>query len=1038
MRILRLRTANFRSLPDQQWEFHPDFQVIAGPNEAGKSSILEALLVGLYGDAASLDSRFARDRRWKSKEHITVALDLDLNGEMVTIERDFENRKNRLTVADKKLTSKEKIHAWLHDHLPIQSESAFLETACARQSEVRSDIRSSDLGNQIERHALSATGNDLKHLYESLGNEVNELRRGWQTSAPKNPGPIKRLDDEISRLQAELADLDLKEEASAAALDEYERLNRLVTEINAECKQEEERLKLDEKYLDAERVYQERKREIVELQKKLQRLTEIPAAIQKAIQEHSEAQILLADSTSRHQKALAWKQASANLQQIDLTLSSLTSDIAALQECTVALGQLRNPLQGTTITLQDFPLFQTLTRQTQQLQQEMLRDSAEVSQLEKNIAGARARIDETSKECSEREVRIRTIEAERVNAAKREELTAGLAKLAERDSAISGQLLRIRNLQTKRIEIEEALSPLEMLGRIDMEAFQRTASAIPDLEKALRSEGIGLELDPEHSLSVTVQVDKGDEQTLNVTETRNWAGIKEIRIHIPGIGHLRVTNQSSIARQLDARRDEVTKTLAEMAAPTMEAAFTRHRSRNDLLAQRAVNGAELRAAIQGKTMSDWEKESQAIRDEGERLNRELQGVASSRALALIDFELVNERERLNQLKTAITESQTLFSVLGQQLYSAQGRSKRCSDELSAIEANRNGILRASGQATESGLQKLQDELSSFQAQVAELEHKRAKVLRGRLEQDIVSAHSEERRKRQEMDLSLTELTPFASDEKRLSQLSLEIQRLGDLVKGKSDQVIRMKRELELLELERLEERHSECAAQAAIADVNRKSFERYTFPDPNDRLAHSSRLETKLADLAHKRESRAESKVKAESFGANRDRIVTLTETLAQTKAQLHQLKHQFEIDSMVLDFMAKAREKALADLLAAIPSQVATTLSRITSGKYTRVLGAGFDLKPWSEQKEDALENGEVSTGTLDQFYLTIRLEALRVTFPKDLPPFILDDVLVSSDPNRRSKLVQVLEEYTPHGQVLYLTCHDWPELKKFHLLKL
>jgi len=78
------------------------------------------------------------------------------------------------------------------------------------------------------------------------------------------------------------------------------------------------------------------------------------------------------------------------------------------------------------------------------------------------------------------------------------------------------------------------------------------------------------------------------------------------------------------------------------------------------------------------------------------------------------------------------------------------------------------------------------------------------------------------------------------------------------------------------------------------------------------------------------------------------------------------------------------------------------------------------------------------VSTGTLDQFYLALRMEALRVTFPKDLPPFILDDVLVSSDPKRRSMLIKVLEEYAPQGQVLYLTCHDWPELAKFDQLSL
>ncbi|MGA7914603.1 MAG: hypothetical protein WCA00_05155, partial [Candidatus Acidiferrales bacterium] len=226
--------------------------------------------------------------------------------------------------------------------------------------------------------------------------------------------------------------------------------------------------------------------------------------------------------------------------------------------------------------------------------------------------------------------------------------------------------------------------------------------------------------------------------------------------------------------------------------------------------------------------------------------------------------------------------------------------------------------------------------------------------------------------------------------------------------------------------------------QAAIADQNRKSYERYTFSGPNERLAYSAHLQSKRVDLAKKKEHRAEFKVKAESFGANRDRTATLKESLAHTKAQLHRLKHQFEIDSMVLDYMGKARDKALADLLAAIPAQVAVTLDKITDGKYTRVSGAGFDLQPWSDQKDGSLELHEMSAGTLDQFYLALRLEALRVTFPKDLPPFILDDVLVSSDPKRRSALIDSVGKYTPPGQVLYLTCHDWPELSRFHQISL
>lgn len=1038
MKILRLRTHNFRNLPDREWEFNPDFQVIRGPNEAGKSSLLEALLVGIYGDASSTDSRFIRDRRWASAEHISVALDLQMNGDVVTIERDFENRKNRLTIGDTKLTSKEKVQSWLQERLPIQSEDAFLETACVRQSEIRSDIRSSDLRNQIERHALSATGHDLKALYEALADEVNELRRGWQTSAPKNPGPIKRLEDETLRLQTELADLNAKDETSAASLNEYESLHKVVTQMDLECGQEEERLRLDEKYLEAERIYQERKRQILDLQAKVQRQREIPSLIHKTAEELEEIRKQLVDSTSRQQQALAWKQASLNLQQADSVLTSLVSDIAALQEYQKASKRLTNPLESMTLTPQDFVQFQALKQQAEKLQKEIDQDSAEVAQLEKTIAEAKSRIEEASKEQRERESRIEIIETERKLGARREELTMEIAKTTESQSRVAGQLDRIRSLEDKETEIGALLSPLDPLGRIDMDAFQRTLSAIPTLQEALRNEGIGLDLDPESSLSMAVQIDDGNEQILEVSQPISLSATKEIRIHIPGIGRLRLTNQSRLARQLDAQRNEVTNMLATMSVASEEEALTRLQTRNALLSQREINAAELRAALEGKDMAHWEKEFQMRLEEAERLSKELMGIPPGRAFSLIDAEFATERDQLSGLKTGITESQTRISVLSQQLQTAEPRAKRRNTELGIIEANKITILRAAGQETEAGLQKLQDDLLAFQAQFAELEGKRAKVLQGRLEQDIVSSHAEEHRRREEINISVTALSPFALEESALAKLTLDIRNTEGLLREKSDETIRLKRELELLEAERPEDTHAECVVQAAIADHNRKSYERYAFPDPNERLAHSSHLQSRRADLAMKKDRRVELKVKAESFGANQDRTATIKESLAHAKTQLHRLKHRFEIDTIVLDYMGKARDKALADLLAAIPTQVGVTLDRITDGKYTRVMGAGFDLQAWSKQKDGPLELHEMSTGTIDQFYLALRLESLRVTFPKDLPPFILDDAFVSSDSTRRAALITVVENYAPQGQVLYLTCHDWPELARFNQLSL
>ena len=149
-------------------------------------------------------------------------------------------------------------------------------------------------------------------------------------------------------------------------------------------------------------------------------------------------------------------------------------------------------------------------------------------------------------------------------------------------------------------------------------------------------------------------------------------------------------------------------------------------------------------------------------------------------------------------------------------------------------------------------------------------------------------------------------------------------------------------------------------------------------------------------------------------------------------------MKHQLDIDGAVLQYLRDARATALAELLAAIPAGVGNLMNQITTGRYGRVDGDGFDLHVWSDQKGAALELPEMSGGTVDQFYLSLRLEALRSIFPDDLPPLILDDPLVSCDPQRRSRIVEILDWHSEFGQVIYLTCHDWPELERYPSLQL
>jgi uncharacterized protein YhaN len=348
------------------------------------------------------------------------------------------------------------------------------------------------------------------------------------------------------------------------------------------------------------------------------------------------------------------------------------------------------------------------------------------------------------------------------------------------------------------------------------------------------------------------------------------------------------------------------------------------------------------------------------------------------------------------------------------------------------------LLKQAGQENEAGLNALEKACLDHQAKLSTIHARKAQILKGRLETHIYSLHTAQEQKALTLRQELERLAPDALPEEQLRELAALIESLERDVRAARDEVAVLRHDSESLKAEQLEKKFAETMTQVTIADTKRKENEAFAFRKPGDRIDLSRRIEKLRTDLKTLHARRAELKVKSEAAGACQSRIAELKETIADQERQLQRLQQRFQTDSGVLDFLQKARDKAFADLLAAIPSGVGELFGRITAGKYVSVEGTGFSLLPWSVAKDGELELEEMSGGTSDQFYLSLRLEALRAIFPNELPPFILDDALVSADPQRRAAVLSILEEHSVKGQVIFLTCQEWPELEKFPCLRL
>lgn len=113
------------------------------------------------------------------------------------------------------------------------------------------------------------------------------------------------------------------------------------------------------------------------------------------------------------------------------------------------------------------------------------------------------------------------------------------------------------------------------------------------------------------------------------------------------------------------------------------------------------------------------------------------------------------------------------------------------------------------------------------------------------------------------------------------------------------------------------------------------------------------------------------------------------------------------------------------------IVSQAGKLFARLTRGSFSG-LKIDFDekdnpvilgLRPSGE----LLAVDGMSDGTLDQFYLSLRLASLERYLEQNEPlPFILDDLLVNFDDRRAEETLKVLGEFASKTQVIFFTHHQ------------
>jgi len=214
MRLTRIEIEGFGALRAVDLHFGPAMNLVVGPNEAGKSTLQEAILAGLYGLQSADRTRPAlveRTERWRPWQggHFGLALEFQLeDGTAMRVERDLDAESVHVTDLRSGADLSGRFErdplggVQVGRELLGVSREIYTNTACISRSEV---MRVEDAGSIKEAIAALA---DSAHTDRTAQRVLDRLReeRILRVGRPRGRGgPLHDLEARLVELERQLA-----------------------------------------------------------------------------------------------------------------------------------------------------------------------------------------------------------------------------------------------------------------------------------------------------------------------------------------------------------------------------------------------------------------------------------------------------------------------------------------------------------------------------------------------------------------------------------------------------------------------------------------------------------------------------------------------------------------------------------------------------------------------------------------------------------------------------------------------------------------
>ncbi|MFD1037652.1 AAA family ATPase [Virgibacillus byunsanensis] len=140
---------------------------------------------------------------------------------------------------------------------------------------------------------------------------------------------------------------------------------------------------------------------------------------------------------------------------------------------------------------------------------------------------------------------------------------------------------------------------------------------------------------------------------------------------------------------------------------------------------------------------------------------------------------------------------------------------------------------------------------------------------------------------------------------------------------------------------------------------------------------------------------------------------------------QLQKLANEWAVFRTAKEMLLETKRNYRDKYLSKVISKTSSYFGELTDGQYEYVFAPTEEM-PFQVEAKDGVRYivNELSQGTIDQLYVSLRLAISEVMIEEHRLPFIIDDAFVHFDAVRTKQVMKIMDRFSHDQQILLFTC--------------